>query len=126
MLEVTNLTKSSSPASELLFKKISESILGKKYELSLVFIGDRRAKRLNKTYRDKTYNPNVLSFPIDKTSGEIFINLRQLKKETAKFNMTHKNLTIFMFIHGCLHLKGHKHGPAMEKLEQKYFQKFTK
>jgi rRNA maturation RNase YbeY len=124
MFSLTNLTKSNSPVSELLFKKIKEKILGKKYELSLVFIGDKRAINLNKKYRNKTYNPNVLSFPVDEQSGEIFINLRQLEKETKKFEMNHGELTKFMFIHGCLHLKKHDHGPEMEKLEEKFLKLF--
>jgi probable rRNA maturation factor len=123
---ITNFTKNNSPFSELFFNKIKESILGKKYELSLVFVGDTRAQKLNKQYRNKTYIPNVLSFPVDETSGEIFINLRQLKKETEKFKMSHKELTKFMFIHGCLHLAGHNHGEEMEKLEQKFLKKFNK
>lgn len=124
MFSLTNLTKSKSPVSELLFTKIKDSILGKKYELSLVFIGDKRATTLNKKYRNKTYNPNVLSFPVDESAGEIFINLRQLKKEVEKFEMNFTELTKFMFVHGCLHLKGYEHGEEMEKLEQKYLKKF--
>jgi len=124
MFSLTNLTKSNSPVSELLFQKIKEKILGKKYELSLVFIGGKRAITLNKKYRNKSYNPNVLSFPVDEQSGEIFINLKQLEKETKKFDMNHENLTKFMFIHGCLHLKGYDHGTEMEKLEQKFLKHF--
>jgi len=124
MFSITNFTKNNSPISELFFTKIKESILGKKYELSLVFAGDARAKSLNIKYRNKTYIPNFLSFPVDETSGEIFMNLGQLKKETKKFQMNYKELTKFMFIHSCLHLAGYDHGDEMEKLEQKYLKKF--
>jgi len=121
MFSITNFTKSKSPVSELLFIKIKERILGKKYELSLVFVGDKRAASLNKKYRNKNYVPNVLSFPIDEKSGEIFINLNQLKKEKEKFKMNFTEITKFMFIHSCLHLKGYGHGSEMEKIEQKFF-----
>jgi probable rRNA maturation factor len=123
MFSLTNKTKSSSPISELFFNKIKEEILGKRYELSLVYIGDYKAKKLNMKYRNKTYIPNVLSFPVDQNIGEIYINLNQLRKETKKFNMNYKTLTKYMFIHGCLHLKGLEHGEKMEKLEQKYLKK---
>jgi len=63
---------------------IKESILGKKYELSLVFIGDKLSKKLNKNYRQKDYGANILSFPLDKNSGEIFINIPNSKKECKK------------------------------------------
>lgn len=84
--------------------------MGEKYELSLVFCGPALSKRLNKTYRDKDHATNVLSFPISKTSGEIFIDLATLKG----FSVKH------LFIHGCLHLKGMEHGAKMEKLEQHF------
>jgi ssRNA-specific RNase YbeY (16S rRNA maturation enzyme) len=53
---------------------MKESVLGKKYELSLVFIGDKKSKSLNKKFRNKDYKANILSFPIDNDMGEIFIN----------------------------------------------------
>lgn len=124
MFSLTNFTKSNSPVSELLFAKIKDEILGKKYELSLVFAGDTRAKNLNMKYRGKGYVPNVLSFPLDKSNGEIVINLKKIKKESNKFNMTYTEITKYMFIHGCLHLKGYDHGEEMEKLEAKYLKKF--
>ena len=34
---------------------------------------EKLAQKLNKTYRKKTYTPNVLSFPLSKNEGEIFI-----------------------------------------------------
>lgn len=124
MFEVTNFTKKDSPYSESFFNKVKESILGKKYDLSLVFAGDQRAQNLNRKFRKKNYVPNVLSFPLDKSAGEIFINLNKISKETKKFDMNFKKLTLFMFIHGCLHLKGYEHGEKMEKEEQKFLQKF--
>ncbi len=114
-----NLTKSNSPISELLFVKIKEKILGKRYELSLVFIGDTRARNLNLNYRQKNYIPNTLSFPIDSGIGEIFLNLKQIEKETNKFQRNYKELIILMFIHSCLHLKGYDHGKEMSLQEEK-------
>ncbi len=106
------------------FEKIKEAILGKKYSLSLVFCGNRKSKELNKIYRDKDYNPNVLSFPLDKNSGEIFINPHVAKKEALKFDKSYKNFVGFLFIHGCLHLKGMEHGSRMEKAELKFCKEF--
>jgi probable rRNA maturation factor len=125
MFSKTNFTKNKSPISDLFFNNIKDSILGKKYELSLVFIGDKKALSLNKKYRNKDYNPNILSFPISEDSGEIFINLKQLKKETSKFEMNYSKLVKYMFIHGCLHLKGLEHGDDMTKKEQSYLRKYS-
>jgi ssRNA-specific RNase YbeY (16S rRNA maturation enzyme) len=39
--------------------------------------------------------------------------------------MSLKAYTLFLFIHGCLHLKGIDHGEEMETLEDKFFAKFV-
>ena len=106
------------------YQKIKEEILGKRYNLSLVFIGKTRAVSLNNKYRNKTYTPNILSFPLDTTSGEIFITPELARTECKKFGMTPKGYIGFLFIHGLLHLKGHAHGDTMERAEKKYVSKF--
>ena len=119
---ILNMTKSTLP--NVPFAKIKDEILGKKYELSLVFCGNRKSKELNKIYRDKDYTPNVLSFPLDKNSGEIFINPHVAKKEAPKFSKNYTNFVGFLFIHGCLHLKGMEHGSTMDKAEEKFCKEF--
>lgn len=122
----THATVKKPPAiSTELFLSIKNEILGKKYTLDLLFIGKTRAQSLNKTYRKKTYTPNILSFPIDENIGEIYLCVPVVKQAAQKENMTLKQYTLFLFIHGCLHLKGIEHGEAMEKLEDKYFAKYT-
>jgi len=96
------------------FKKIKDEILGKKYELSLVFCGNALSRKLNRIYRGKDKPTNVLSFPLSKNSGEIFINLSKI----GEFSPAH------LFIHGCLHLKGMRHGSKMEKVEKQLLKKW--
>ncbi len=103
---------------------MKEAILGKKYEHSLSFVGAKRASDLNLAYRQKSYVPNVLSFPLDDTHGEIFICPLVAKKEAPKFNLTEKGYIAYLFIHGLLHLKGHDHSDKMDALEQKYLKQF--
>ena len=107
-----------------LYEPIADAILGKRYVLSLVFIGKTRAASLNKTYRKKTYSPNVLSFPLDEKTGEIFICPQVAAREAAGHNLTPAGYVAFLFIHGCLHLKGHEHSDTMEQLEQRYLRQF--
>jgi len=96
------------------FEKIKDKVLGKKYELSLVFCGDKLSQKLNRTYRQKNYPTNILSFPVSKNSGEIFINLSR----TKGFSVPH------LFIHGLLHLKGMQHGDRMETREKALLKAF--
>lgn len=106
------------------FKKMKEEIVGKNYQLSLAFVGEKRAKTLNEQYRQKTYVPNVLSFPLDKNTGEIYICTQKAKLEAKEYDMTYKNFVGFLFIHGLLHLKGLDHGATMTKAENRYKNKY--
>ncbi len=124
-LSVNNFTRRNSPASELFLSKMAQEILGKDYSLSIVFIGDKRCRNINRTYRQKDYATNVLSFPLDKKSGEIFLNLRKVEQQTTQFEMPYKKLCIYLLIHGMLHLLGLDHGRKMDALEQKFLKKFS-
>ncbi len=108
------------------FANISKALLPKDYELSTVLIGDALGKRLNQEHKGRDYPTNVLSFPLNNLSGEIFINVRRAEREAGKFGHSKSKHLTYLFIHGCLHLAGHSHGSIMDKLEQKYLKKFTK
>jgi probable rRNA maturation factor len=107
------------------YKEISEAILGKKYSLSLMFVGADRAKALNKAYRKKDYVPNVLSFPLEEHTGEIYICPKVAKVQAKDFNLSVDGYIAYLFIHGCVHLKGYDHGDTMDELERKYTKKFN-
>jgi probable rRNA maturation factor len=107
------------------YEEMKRAVLGARYELSLVFIGNTRAATLNATYRKKTYSPNVLSFPLSDSAGEIFIAPKVAASEANKFNLSQDGYVAFLFIHGLLHLKGLDHGDEMDMLEKKYLKKFS-
>ncbi len=119
---ITKTVKGKLPS--LPFADMKDSVLGKDYELSLVFIGDKRSQTLNKKYRNKDYVPDILSFPYDKKEGEIFINPNKARKRAKDFDMTEKRFIGYLFIHGLLHLKGLRHGSTMDKTELAYLQRF--
>ena len=101
------------------FTRLKNTVLGRDFELSLVFIDNTFSRRLNAQYRGKNKPTNVLSFPISKKSGEIFIDLVTAKKEAGVFEMSFQKFVTFLFIHGLLHLKGMRHGATMERAEKK-------
>lgn len=107
------------------YQAMKDGILGKRYQLSLVFIGTKRAAQLNEQYRKKTYSPNVLSFPLDERTGEIFICPLVAKTQAAKYHLSVSGYVAFLFIHGLLHLKGHDHSDTMDTQEQKYLKLFN-
>ena len=108
---ITNKTRGKLP--RVNFLNIKDKVLGKEYSLSLVFLGKEKSRKLNFTYRGKNKPANILSFPLDKKTGEIFICPSVAKKETP-----------FLFIHGILHLKGMLHGSTMERAEVKLRKQF--
>lgn len=120
---ILNKTKGKIP--NLPFLHIKESALGKDFSVSLVFVGDKLSRKLNFEHRGKDKPTNVLSFPLSKNSGEIFINARQAKREIGLFKKNFKNQIGFLFIHGLLHLKGLDHGSTMDKLEEKLCERFN-
>lgn len=113
-----NKTKGKLP--RLPFLLMKEAVLGKEYELSLVFVDDKESRTLNMENRGKDYVPNVLSFPLNDTSGEMFINPKEAKRQAKEFDRTPENMIGFLFIHGLCHLKGMTHGSKMEAVEAKF------
>ncbi len=107
------------------YEEMKNAMLGKQYSLSLTFVGATRAQQFNKQYRKKEYVPNVLSFPLDEMTGEIIICPQIAKREAKKFSLSVNGYIAYLFIHGCVHLKGHDHGDTMDKLEQKFMRQFA-
>jgi rRNA maturation RNase YbeY len=123
---LTNKTKGSPKILKgLPFVHMKEAILGKDYELSLVFVTSKEMARLNLAYRNKEGATDILSFPIDKDSGEIFISIKEAEAEAKKFERELQNFIQFLFIHGCAHLKGMTHGSRMESEERKFRSLFS-
>lgn len=120
---ISNTTRGSLP--KLPFEQIKNDVLGKRYQLSLSFIGETRGKRINQEARGKTYIPNVLSFPLTEDAGEMYITPSVAKREAKKYDHSYHKHLLFLFIHGLVHLKGFDHGPKMDKLEEKYLNKYS-
>lgn len=120
MFDLVNKTEIKPPTSGLFLKKIKEKILGNEYELSLVFAPNTISQNLNKKYRSKDHPTNVLSFPLEKNIGEIFIDLSKIEEESNNLKINKQSYVVFIFIHGLLHLKGLDHGKEMSEQEKKF------
>lgn len=115
-LTITITTKGKIP--HLPFLKLKNRLLGKKYDLSVVFTDNNTTRRLNKIYRGKNKPANVLSFPLGKHHGEIFLSLKEIKKSEKDLKRRGGALVGFFLIHAVLHLKGLSHGSTMERMEK--------
>ncbi|MEK7132540.1 MAG: rRNA maturation RNase YbeY [Patescibacteria group bacterium] len=84
----------------------------------------RQAAKYAAKEKKKDYPANVLSFPLSKHEGEIFLNVRKAEREAKVAGISARARIALLFIHGCLHLRGFRHGTAMEKLERNTLKKF--
>lgn len=107
------------------YDAIKNEILGSSYELSLAFVGERRARTINERVRKQSYVPNVLSIPLDTTHGEIIITPARAKVEASRYNLSPRGYIGFLYIHGLLHLKGLAHGDRMTALEARYLRRYN-
>jgi len=102
-------------------------------ELSIALVGQERMRELNKKYRGKNRITDVLAFGQNSVSlrrdslneierqkfpiipkseldlGEIVICLREVKKNTKRFDTTFEKELSKVLIHGILHLLGYAH-----------------
>jgi len=121
---ILNTTNLKAPTSGRFLNEIKNFYLGEKYELSVVYINKQKSKSLNLKHRNKNKPANVLSFPLAKTAGEIFIDLTELEKQSITFGLSKRNFFLKLFIHALCHLKGLLHGSKMEGVERKIQARF--
>ncbi|MDA3839923.1 MAG: rRNA maturation RNase YbeY [Patescibacteria group bacterium] len=95
-----------------LVKKVSEQFLTKykknKFELSVVFVGDRRMQTINKIYRGYNKITDILSFEGEEEFlGELIIDYAQIERQAKNFNNSVREELVFILVHGLLHLLGY-------------------
>lgn len=121
-LEVKRMTKGKLPS--LPFVRIKNEILGKDYDLSIVFAPKKTIEDLSHQFKGNKDHKNILSFPLEKNSGEIILNLQTIRLEAKNFDKTYMNYLGFLVIHGMLHLKGFTHSSKMEAEEKRFVKMF--
>lgn len=102
-------------------------------ELTIRLVDEDESRHLNKTYRDKDYSTNVLSFSSDAPVefldlpllGDLVICVPIVIREALEQHKDERSHWAHMVIHGCLHLLGFDHvedaeAQVMEDLERKY------
>ncbi len=95
-------------------------------EISLVFVGTKAIKKLNRLYLKKDAPTDVLSFPMGEKGadgtfylGDIVISVPQAFKQCfPKEHGLERELEI-LTIHGFLHLLGYDHAKGIEDEEDK-------
>jgi probable rRNA maturation factor len=88
-------------------------------EISVVFASDREAARLNTEWRQRTYAPNILSFPASKTQdvpegepkplGDLILAIGTVAREAEEQGKPLTSHLTHLIVHGTLHLLGFDH-----------------
>lgn len=105
-------------------------------ELTVRIVDEDEARTLNRTYRDKDYVPNVLSFPFNAGRetgrgllGDVMICAPVVEREAGEQGKTRLAHWSHLVVHGVLHCCGFGHdteGEAerMEGLERRILAEF--
>ena len=104
--------------------------------INLKFVSSFEMKKLNKEFRNKSSDTNVLSFPVSKEIqeisgelGDIAMSIPYIKTESQNLNRDVEDHMMHLLAHGILHLLGFDHKQdkdacIMESQEIKYLKNF--
>lgn len=97
-------------ATELQKKKIIDNEK-KTLEVSLVFLNENDAKKLNWNYRCKDYPTDILSFGSDDPAsmGELVLCPQVISRQAKEHGLTLEDELGYIVLHGVLHLLGYDH-----------------
>ena len=112
----------------LLIRRCCQAVLitenfNKDAEVSVSFVSNNEIKKLNKAYRDKDSETDVLSFPLTSEDGteefntetgavllgDIVISLEMAVKQAAVYGHSLEREVGFLTVHSMLHLLGYDH-----------------
>ena len=126
--EVTNKNWKKIMSYGILYDSISLTLRELKLfsvELTVRFSNNMEIKSFNKKWRKNNIETNVLAFPNYNKKGlaqpinyigDIIVSFNKIKQESIKYNISFKDHSIHLIIHGVLHLLGYDHdNPKSEK-----------
>lgn len=133
MLNIVNKTNYSDfkkyyPLLEQYYKKTLKTLKIKdNFVLSLIIVGPRTIKSINRDYRGIDKVTDVISFALLDSGkeikyekeielGDIFVNRNRVLSQAKEYKHSVKREFVFLFVHGLLHLLGYDHmNPKDEK-----------
>jgi probable rRNA maturation factor len=114
-------------------RKVFE-IAGKDGEVSILFVGDREIRKLNREYRGIDRPTDVLSFALNEGEapdphpemfGDIVISLDRTARQAEEAGHSFEWELVTLLVHGALHLLGYDHegseedAARMKEMEEK-------
>ena len=121
---------------EQVVQKALETFVEEDYEVSISFVDNHEIRGLNKLYRNKDTETDVLSFPMmefevteenynneeefvqeDKLLGDIVISLERAQEQAIEYEHSFERELAFLVVHGVLHLLGMDHEDEEQEKE---------
>ncbi|MGA3243824.1 MAG: rRNA maturation RNase YbeY [Bacteroidota bacterium] len=92
------------------------------FQVSVVFVGSRFIRRINRQYLQHDYVTDVIAFPLgegNKTplEGEIYVNLDRARSQARDYKVRIAEETRRLLIHGTLHLLGYTDSTSRTKAQ---------
>lgn len=90
--------------------------------LSVVFVGSRYIRKMNRQFLNHDYITDVIAFPFDDgmgIDGEVYINLDRAKTQAREYGVVFLEEVRRLLIHGTLHLLGYSDATARTKARMK-------
>ena len=131
-----NFTKSSykKEVLELVKKKELSTYIDRRcgnrtVKLNYNFISSKEQIKINKEFKKHKYNTDILTFDLSnkecELTGDVYISLKQVKKNAKRYSVSLKDELGRVLIHGFLHLLGYndetkQEQKVMKKQENKY------
>lgn len=98
------------------------------FEVSISFVTNEEIRELNKTYRNKDSETDVLSFPMEEEFeldfentilGDVVISVDRIREQAEEFNHSFHRELSYLLVHSLLHLFGFDHMEEDEKMEMR-------
>ncbi len=119
-------------------KIISEIIKSEKKQglsINLIFVDDKKIKKINTDFRFKNSETDVISFNYNErrySGGDIFISVDSARNNAKKYGVDFQQEILRLVVHGILHVLGYDHTKKfyrteiMRKKQERYVKKFLK
>lgn len=120
---------------KLTFKKLKV----KNPMFSITIVNNEKIKEINREYRGKDTETDVISFAFEESTdyiypdmrflGEIYISIDKAKSQAEEYGHSLKRELCFLTVHGLLHLLGYDHieeedRVVMRKLEEEILESY--
>ena len=120
---------------KLTFKKLDV----KNPVVSITVVDNNKIKEINRDYRNKDVETDVISFAFEESNdyiyedirflGEIYISIDKAKSQAEEYGHSLKREICFLTVHGLLHLLGYDHieesdRVIMRKLEEEILESY--